>query len=209
MSEIIQSFELFEAVHLQGKMVRKISRKTTNKRTSPLTRPYFCGGTTGHLDLLQLQIHGSDLSRSKLLPEEWAKVVARASLMPGCATHEEVLMRWRAWQLDPILHAAARIDFEQHVKALLATGRRNEAEVLQKSLSSKCNTNQRLKHLQVAEAMLLNAAANSGQDVRDLLQANAMPVTVVKVGVMAAVCMRFATHGYHGLHRAWMRTMHE
>jgi len=88
MSEIIQSFELFEAVHLQGKMVRKMSQKTTNKRTSPLIRVYFWGGTTGHLDLLQLQIHRSGLSRSKLLPEEWAKVVARVSLMPGCATHE-------------------------------------------------------------------------------------------------------------------------
>ena len=99
------------------------------------------------------------------------------------------------------------MQLQQHVKALLATGRRNEAKKSSKRVcGSKCNTDQILK---VAEAMLLNAAANSGQDVRDLLQANAMPVTVVKVGVMAAVCMRFATHGYYGLHRAWMRTMHE
>ena len=55
--------------------------------------------STGHLDLLQLQIHGSGLSRSQLLPEAWANCVARASLRPGCATHEEVLMRWRDWQL--------------------------------------------------------------------------------------------------------------
>ena len=55
--------------------------------------------STGHLDLLQLQIHGSGLSRSQLLPEAWANCVARASLRPGCATHEEVLMRWRNWQL--------------------------------------------------------------------------------------------------------------
>ena len=31
---------------------------------------------------------------------------------------------------DPILHAAARIDFELHVRSLLRTGRRNEAEAL-------------------------------------------------------------------------------
>ena len=105
LSEIIQSFELFEAVHLQGKMVRKLSRKTTNKRTSPLIRPYFWG-TTGHLDLLQLQIHGSGLSRSKLLPEEWAKVVARASL-PDVLLMKKCSCDGRDWQLDPILHAAA------------------------------------------------------------------------------------------------------
>ena len=35
---------------------------------------------------------------------------------------------------DPILHAAARIDFEQHVRSLLLTGRRNEAEVLWESV---------------------------------------------------------------------------
>ena len=55
--------------------------------------------STGHLDLLQLQMHGSGLSRANLVPEAWIKVVARASLKPGCATHEEVLMRWRDWQL--------------------------------------------------------------------------------------------------------------
>ena len=55
--------------------------------------------STGHLDLLQLQMHGSGLSRANLVPETWIKVVARASLKPGCATHEEVLVRWRDWQL--------------------------------------------------------------------------------------------------------------
>ena len=55
--------------------------------------------STGFLDLLQLQMHGSGLSRANLVPEAWIKVVARASLKPGCATHEEVLMRWRDWQL--------------------------------------------------------------------------------------------------------------
>ena len=103
------------------------------------------------------------------------------------------------------------MQLQQHVTALRATGRRNEAPqvLIKESVVEVQHQKKRLKHLQVAEAMLLNAAANSGQDVRDLLQANAMPVTVVKVGVMPAVCMRFATHGYHGLHRAWMRTMHE
>ena len=55
--------------------------------------------STGHLDALQVQIHGSGLSRSEVLPAAWAKVVARASLKPGCATHKEVLMQWREWQL--------------------------------------------------------------------------------------------------------------
>ena len=55
--------------------------------------------STGHLDLLQLHMHASGLVRSNLVPEEWTRVFARASMRPGCATHGDVLMRWRDWQL--------------------------------------------------------------------------------------------------------------